>query len=167
MRHGPQLPILLQSQAMLFAASAPSVLGCTHHPSKKGKVKYNHTRIPPNFENVPTGLLGILILTVAATNITAFGFLGIGKPVTSVRDSTFRIRSLTSSSVIAALCTERSSLSASHAVPCFNMPSQNATTAECGERNGKVAIGVGCKDPTMAACTPPKIPRGIRISKYK
>lgn len=83
------------------------------------------------------------LLTVAATNITALGFLGTGKRVTSVRDKTFRIRSLTSSRVIAAFCAASSSLSASHAVACFSIPSQNATTAECGERKGRVATGVG------------------------
>jgi hypothetical protein len=82
-------------------------------------------------------------LTVAATRITASGFLGIGKRVTSVSDSTFLIRSLTSSRVIATLSAARSSLSASQAVPCFKIPSQNATTAECGERKGSVATGVG------------------------
>lgn len=98
----------------------------------------------------------ILVLTVAPTKITARGFLGIGNRVTSVRDNTFRIRSLTSSRVIAAFCTASSSLSASHAVACLNIPSQNATTAECGDRKGRVATGVGWRDPTIAACTPPK-----------
>lgn len=108
-----------------------------------------------------------LVLTVAATKITALGFLGIGKRVTSVRDSTFRIRSLTSSRVIAAFCTARSSLSASHAVACFNIPSQNATTAECGERKGRVATGVGCRDPTIAACTPPNYHKSINANEKR
>lgn len=41
-------------------------------------------------------------------------------------------------------------------VACFNTPSQNATTAECGERKGRVATGVRCSDPIIAACTPPR-----------
>ena len=109
----------------------------------------------------------ILVLTVAPTKITALGFLGMGKRVTSVRDSTFRIRSLTSSRVIAAFCTARSSLSASHAVACFNIPSQNATTAECGDRKGRVASGVGCRDPTIAACTPPKYHKSTNANENR
>jgi hypothetical protein len=108
-----------------------------------------------------------MILTVAATNITALGFLGIGKRVTSVRDSTFRIRCLASSRVITVFCTARSSLSASQAVPYLSIPSQNATTAECGERKGRVATGVGYSDPTIAACTPPKFNKSIKIFKRK
>lgn len=105
-------------------------------------------------------------LTVAATSITALGFFGIGKRVTSVRDSTFRIRSLTSSRVMADFCNARSFLNASQAVPCFKIPSQNATTAECGERKGSVAIGVGCRDPTIAACTPPKFHKCSNLEIY-
>lgn len=96
------------------------------------------------------------VLTVAATNITALGFFGIGKRVTSVRESTFLILSITSSGVKHTFCKARSSLSASHAVAYLSTPSQNATTAECGDRNGRVATGLGYKDPTMAACTPPR-----------
>jgi hypothetical protein len=36
------------------------------------------------------------------------------------------------------------------------MPSQKATAAEWGVKNGKIANGDLCSDPTMAACTPPR-----------
>ena len=97
----------------------------------------------------------ICLLTVAATKMTASGFLGTGKRVTSVRERTVLILSLTSSSVIVIFCAASSSLSASQAVPYFSIPSQKATTAECGDRKGSVATGVGWSDPTIDACTPP------------
>lgn len=100
-----------------------------------------------------------LKLTVAATKITAFGVFGTGNLVTSVRESTERSFSLTCSSVTSPLHFARgcdaSSFRASHAVTCWYRPSQNGTTAECGARNGRVAIGVGWRAPTIAAWTPP------------
>jgi hypothetical protein len=92
---------------------------------------------------------------VAATKMTALGFLGRGKRVTSVSAKTVRIRSTTCSRVIDPE-SNLSRISTSHAVPCCNMPSQKATAAEWGVKNGRMATGVGCKDPTMAACTPPE-----------
>lgn len=97
---------------------------------------------------------GFIELTVAPTKMTAAGFLGIGKRVTSVRDKTVLMRSTTCSRVIDPF-TSSSRISTSQAVPYCKMPSQNATAAECGVKNGSIAKGVGCNDPTMAACTPP------------
>ena len=124
---------------------------------------FRDTRKAEHLRNVLNVVKQDQELTVAATSMTALGFFGIGKRVTSVRESTFRIRSLTSSRVMADFCNARSCLNASQAVPCFKIPSQNATTAECGERKGNVAIGVGCRDPTIAACTPPKFHKWVQL----
>ena len=87
--------------------------------------------------------------------MTDFGFCGIGNCVTSVRDNTVRNLSTTCSRVIDP-ASSSSRISTSQAVPCCSMPSQKATAAEWGVKNGKIANGDLCSDPTMAACTPPR-----------
>jgi hypothetical protein len=47
------------------------------------------------------------------------------------------------------------------------MPSQKATAAEWGVKNGRMATGVGCKDPTMAACTPPETRQKLHVRVFE
>ena len=125
-------------------------------------LEYNHHSAKSNIVlsvNLLQNVLRVYVkgleeLTVADTKITAEGFLGIGNLVTSVSPNTVRIRSCTCSKFIPVLRAS-SRIRAFHAVPYRKIPSQKATAAECGASKGRTANGVGCKEPTMAACTPP------------